>query len=154
MKTAFQITGIHATEATTLIESATNNGSGIQQIVDQYPGYPCRVSLEDAQIGETVLLFPYKHHDVDSPYQSTGAIYIRLAGEEAQLQPNEIPKMLIHRLLSLRVYDQNAMMIDARTTPGTELERYIKQIFSNPRAEYIHVHNAGPGCYNCQVNRI
>ena len=36
--------------------------SGVERIiVDNKPGYPCRVSLQDADIGETVLLMNYEH---------------------------------------------------------------------------------------------
>jgi hypothetical protein len=40
-------------------------------VVDEKPGYPCRVSLVDAEIGEEVLLVPFAHHDVPSPYRSS-----------------------------------------------------------------------------------
>ena len=29
--------------------------------VDSFPGFPCRISLEDAHVGEEVLLMNYKH---------------------------------------------------------------------------------------------
>lgn len=35
-------------------------------IVDKKPGFPCRVSLTDADLGETVLLVPFHHHEVSS----------------------------------------------------------------------------------------
>lgn len=40
-------------------------------------GYPCRVSLQDAQQGETLLLLPYEHHAVAGPYRASGPIYVR-----------------------------------------------------------------------------
>jgi hypothetical protein len=126
----------------------------IKIIVDEKPGYPCRVSLEDAEIGEEVILLPFKHHDTDSPYQASGPVFVRKNAIPANLEINEIPKMLLHRLLSLRVYDRKGMMIDARTTAGKELKEAIQDIFKNRSADYIHIHNASPGCYNCQVNRV
>jgi hypothetical protein len=42
--------------------------------VDSNPGYPCRVSLAEAEIGERVLAIPFYHHDVDSPYRALGPI--------------------------------------------------------------------------------
>lgn len=39
----------------------------VKMIVDEKPGFPCRVSLEDANIGEEVILFPFEHHKVESP---------------------------------------------------------------------------------------
>ena len=70
------------------------------------------------------------------------------------IEKNEIPTMLLHRYLSLRVYDDRGMMIDAKTVEGINLEGAIQNIFSNATAQYIQVHNARPGCYNCQIDRI
>ena len=35
---------------------------------DHKPGFPCRVSLADAEVGEQVILTPFRHHDTASPY--------------------------------------------------------------------------------------
>lgn len=154
MKVNFQVEGIPAYEAAALLQNAESI-MGTQRVqVDAHPGYPCRFSLADAEIGEEVLLLTYEHHAVTSPYRSSGPIYIRTSTQQARLAPNEIPKMLRHRLLSLRVYDGAAMMIAAHTVQGTELDALIQRIFENPSAQYIQVHNAGPGCYNCQINRL
>lgn len=154
MKVNFQVEGITAYEADALQQNAESIMGTKRIRVDANPGYPCRLSLVDAEIGEEVLLLTYEHHAVTSPYRATGPIYIRTSTTEASLAPNEIPKMLRHRLLSLRVYDGTAMMIAAYTAQGTDLETLIQSIFEDPAAQYIQVHNAGPGCYNCQINRL
>ena len=46
-------------------------------VADDKPGYPCRASLVDAEVGERVLLLQFVHHDVDSPYRASGPIFIR-----------------------------------------------------------------------------
>ena len=74
-------------------------------LADAEPGFPCRVSLEDAKVGETVLLLPYTHHDVGSPYRASGPVFVRRHAAEARLGPGEVPQMLRHRLLSVRAYD-------------------------------------------------
>ncbi len=122
-------------------------------IVDTYPGYPCRVSLEDAKIGEEVLLMTFEHHPSDSPYRASGPIFVKKNANPANLNINEVPKMLVHRSLSLRAYDEQGMMVDASILTGTELKRSLFRMFENPKVFYIHVHNAGPGCYNCVVRR-
>ncbi|MEM9686361.1 MAG: DUF1203 domain-containing protein, partial [Bacteroidota bacterium] len=126
----------------------------IRMVVDEKPGYPCRVSLEDASIGEEVILFPYTHHETKSPYQASGPVFIRKNAKVPDLAVNEIPKMLLHRLLSLRVYDKHGMMIHAKTVEGYQLENEVEVIFSDEAAVYIQVHNSSPGCYNCQINRV
>ena len=122
-------------------------------IVDENPGFPCRVTLEDAEIGETVLLVEFRHHDVDSPYAATGPIYVRPGKPTANLAVNEVPLMLRHRLLSVRGYDSAGMMRGADVVMGSELEGVIETLFADPETRYLHVHNARPGCYNCRVDR-
>jgi hypothetical protein len=136
-----------------LTKEELKSKGAVKMIVDEKPGYPCRASLEDAEIGEEIILFPFQHHKTDSPYQSSGPIFVRRNAKNPNLDVNEIPKMLLHRLLSLRVYDNTGMMIDAKTTEGEKLKNEIEVIFNNNSAHYIQIHNSSPGCYNCQVNR-
>ncbi len=120
---------------------------------DATPGFPCRVSLSDAEVGETVLLIPFRHHDVSSPYCASGPIFVRSDAVTARPAPGEIPAMLRHRLLSIRGYDARAMMIAAEVVKGTEVEEAIRRLFADEKVSYLHVHNAGAGCYNCRVVR-
>jgi uncharacterized protein DUF1203 len=124
-----------------------------RMIVDQKPGFPCRVSLVDAEIGETVILLPFTHHDVSTPYRSSGPIFIRGNARTLKPAPGEIPEMFRHRLLSVRAYDISAMMIAAEVVKGNELEDAILRLFTHESAHYLHIHNAQPGCYNCSVVR-
>lgn len=123
-------------------------------IVDKKPGYPCRISLEDAAVGEEVILFPYAHHDVPSPYRSSGPIFIRKNVKTAKLGVNELPKTVFDRKLALRAYDKNAMMVEAKTVSGTMHKEAIFAILQHHEVAYIHIHNAGPGCYNCSIIRV
>jgi len=125
----------------------------VKMIVDEFPGFPCRVSLEDAEIGEEVILLPYQHHKTNSSYQSSGPIFVRKIAKSSIYEINEIPKMFNHRLLSLRGYDKNAIMKDASVIEGNNLKAQIFKIFENDDIQYIHIHNAKPGCYNCLVER-
>ena len=157
MQYNFQVHSINAEEINPLLnlrETELKNLGIVKTIVDEKPGYPCRLSLQDAEIGEEVLLFTYEHHKVKSPYQSSGPIYIRTNAKKAVLAKNEIPLMLRHRLLSLRVYDNDAMMIDARTVQGKDLEDTMQDVLANTQVEYMHIHNSGPGCYNCRITRV
>jgi len=123
--------------------------------VDSNPGYPCRVSLTEAEIGERVLAIPFFHHDVDSPYRASGPIFVREHGKTADIKPNQIPEILKQRLLSLRAYNSINMMCDAAIFQGEEnLIKGIKSFFENPEITYIHIHNANPGCFNCSVERV
>ncbi len=126
----------------------------VRMTVDTYPGFPCRISLEDAEIGEEVILLSYKHHKTNSPYQSCGPIFVRRIAKTAALDIDEIPKMLNHRLLSLRGFDINGIMKKATVVEGQNLRSQIIGLFENLEINYIHIHNAKPGCYNCMVERV
>jgi hypothetical protein len=122
-------------------------------IVDEKPGTPCRVSLVDAEVGETVVLLPFVHHDVPSPYRASGPIFVRRGAKRATPPPGEVPAMLRHRLLSVRVYDPGGMMVAAEVLPGTELEPLLGRLLADRAVHDVHVHNARPGCFNCRVER-
>jgi len=120
---------------------------------DAKPGYPCRVSLADAEPGEEVLLVPFTHHDVASPYRASGPIFVRVNAATARPEVKEVPAMIRSRLLSIRAYDAQAMLVASEVAEGRDLEEHIERAFSDPRVEYLHLHNARPGCYNCRVER-
>lgn len=156
METNFRIVALDDAEYKDLFdlsEEALGNKDAVRKIVDKFPGYPCRVSLQDAEIGDEVLLISHTHHPGSSPYRASGPVFIRKGARQARREINEIHKMLEHRLLSLRAYTQEGMMIAAQTIKGKELRKEIHTIFQDLASAYIHIHNAAPGCYNCQVNR-
>ena len=123
-------------------------------IADSNPGFPCRVSLIDAHVGETILTAYYRHQNVNSPYRSSGPIFIRENAEVATPNKNKVPEMLKIRPQSIRAYDSNGEMIDASIENGDEIEKRIKQFFENESVDYLHIHNAKQGCYNCKVIRV
>lgn len=124
-----------------------------RMVVEETPGTPCRVSLVDAEVGKTVILLPYAHHDVASPYRASGPIFVRRGARTARPAPGEVPRLLRHRLLSLRAYDAAAMMRDAVVVPGTELEDAMARLLADDAVAYLRVHNATPGCFSCAVQR-
>jgi hypothetical protein len=156
MKTNFRIVAIdnNYNELFKLTEKELADKSMIKMIVDQKPGYPCRVTLEDAEVGEEVLLFPFEYHKTKSPYKASGPIFIRKNTLKATLEINKIPEMLFKRNQTLRAYDKNGIMINAISPETSELKKGIETLFSNSIASYIQIHNTNPGCYNCQVNRV
>jgi len=121
--------------------------------VKESPGCPCRVTLEDAKVGERVLAISFTHLDANSPYRSSGPIFIRENAQQASFDINQLPSMLRHRKLSIRAYDSDAIMLAADVMEGRDLEENLVRYFENPSIEYIDVHNAEPGCFNCRVIR-
>lgn len=127
---------------------------GVQRVtVDDNPGYPCRVTLRDVDMGKTVLLMNYEHHPALSPCRSSHAIFIQEWAEQASIAKNEVPEMLRTRLISLRAFDASGTMVDADIADGGELEAMIDHMFISESVKYAHLHNARPGCYLARVQR-
>jgi hypothetical protein len=124
-----------------------------RMIVDEKPGFPCRVTLEDAEPGEHVLLLPFEHQPAHSPYRASGPIFVREGANAACDYVGAPPASLHGRMLSARGYAQDGMMIDADVTPGEALEALLARFFADPTIAYAHVHYARRGCYAARVER-
>lgn len=122
-------------------------------VADAKPGFPCRVSLEDAEPGERVVLVPYTHLVEDTPYRATGPIFVREAAVDRTLPRDTVPGLLRLRLLSLRAYSSAHAMVDADVVDGQEIEAGLARLFARAEVSYVHVHYAKPGCYACRVDR-
>jgi hypothetical protein len=122
-------------------------------VADRKPGFPCRVSLQDAAVGESLVLVPFTHQPSNSPYRASGPIFVREVALQASLDRNHVPEQLRLRLLSVRAYDANAFMVNSDVVDGRNVESVIHQLFDDSRVLYLHVHFAGPGCYACRIDR-
>lgn len=153
----FQISALNAEEFSHLLglddETLAKNGAR-RMTVDLKPGYPCRVTLEDAEIGESVLLVNFEHLNVDTPYRSSHAIFIREHATTCPPIANRIPEQLLIRLLSIRAFDSDGMMVNADVVHGREAEPVIRTLLNDSGVEYLHIHNAKPGCYAARVDRL
>jgi len=157
MKANFKIVGLPLAQFQPLFSLADNElaQKGARRLmVDAEPGFPCRVSLQDAEISERVILVPFVHHDVESPYRASGPIFVREAAKEIELAQGEIPEVVTSRVMSVRAYNDKGMMVNAAVTPGKELKSQIEEFFADAKISYLHLHNAGAGCYSCRVERV
>jgi hypothetical protein len=153
---SFKIKGLPASAFASLFalsDQQLARREAVRMVADRQPGFPCRVSLRDAEPGETVLLLNYEHLPVASPYRSRHAIFVRQNALEAHLGINEVPPSLQTRLLSLRAYDTAGMMLEAEVVPGEELAPLIDRMLGRSGISYLHVHNAKPGCFAARVER-
>ena len=157
MKTNFKIVGLPLAQFQPLFSLDDNElaQKGARRLnVDTKPGFPCRVSLQDAEISERVILVPFVHHDVESPYRASGPIFVRETAKQIELAPGEIPEVVAGRVMSVRAYSDKGMMVNAAVTPGEELKSQIEKFFGDAEISYLHLHNAGAGCYSCRVERV
>ena len=136
-----------------LSDAALAEQGVVRMAVDARPGFPCRVSLEDVDIGETVLLLNHEHLPVETPYRQSHAIFIREGAAEPARFENAIPDQLAIRTLSLRAYDSDGMMTDADLVEGRELPALIDRFFADPAVAYLHAHNAKRGCFAARIDR-
>src|SRR5262249_35423001 len=112
------------------------------------PGFPCRVTLEDAPVGETVLLLNYEHQPADTPFRASHAIFVREGDHPTRRDVDSIPPALAVRPhISLRAFTDEGMMVDATVAPGAELTPAIEQLLAREDVAYLHAHYAGMGCY-------
>jgi hypothetical protein len=127
----------------------------VRKTVDAPVGFPCRITLEDAPVGETVLLLNYEHQPADTPYRSRHAIFVREGRHEAARYVDEAPPALAARkYISLRAFDAEGNIVGSEVAPGNELPPAIEKLFELPQAAYIHAHNAGHGCYAARIDRF
>jgi Protein of unknown function (DUF1203) len=124
-----------------------------RMIVDEKPSFPCRVTLADAELGESVLLLSYTHQPADTPYKAAGPIFVREDVRETYDSAELPPVCRAGRLLSARAYNANGMMVDADVSSSEEIEPLLSRLFARGDTDYIHIHSAKRGCFLACVER-
>jgi hypothetical protein len=152
----FRITGLGADRFRHLFglpDAELARHRAVRRTCDEKPGFPCRVSLEDAEPGEPVLLLNYEHLPVDSPYRASHAIYVREREQPSYDEVNAIPPALLPRLLAVRGFDAAGMMIAADVVEGRALAPLVERFLANPEVAYLHAHFARRGCFAARIDR-
>jgi hypothetical protein len=127
---------------------------GVQRCVaDCRPGFPDRIEMRDADVGERLLLLNHVCQPADTPYRASHAIFVREGAERTYDRIDQVPEVMRTRLLSLRAYDASGMMLDADVIDGGRVEAVITRFFDNGAVAYIHAHNAKRGCYSGRIDR-
>jgi hypothetical protein len=101
-----------------------------------------------------VLLLSYDPFpdDARSPYRQPGPIFVH--EEDCAHEPNDaLPDQLTRRLLSVRSFDADHLMLGGVVVDGSELEGTAERLFGEDDVSYLHVHNAGPGCFAARIDR-
>lgn len=117
------------------------------------PGFPCRVSLAEAEAGETLLLLNHVSHDVATPFRTSYAIYVREGAEESVPFHDSIPALIDRRTIGLRGFDADGMLRSAALALPGEADARIRALFDRPEIDTIHAHNAAHGCFLAKVER-
>lgn len=125
----------------------------VRMRVTEKPSFPCRVSLTDRDIGESVLLLNHVSHDVANAYRASHAIFVAEGVSEAARFVDEVPPVFETRVLSLRGFDADGMMVEAALAQPGEADAGIRKLLANPTIETIHAHNATRGCFAARIER-
>lgn len=121
--------------------------------VDEAHSAPDRIELRDAEPGETVLLLNHEYLDADSPYRGRHAIFVREGAMQAFDQINTVPDCIRRRLMSLRAFDAQGMMVDADVVDGSGVETLIERLLAQDSVRFIQAHHARRGCYAARIER-
>ncbi len=121
-------------------------------VADAVPGYPCRQCLQDADIGDELILVSHDPFLGSSPYQSASPIFLHRQTCSAP-EDGQLPLQLTRRQLSVRSFDADEMMLDAAVIDGTRLDETLIRFFCDDQAQRVRVHNAERGCWATDVER-
>lgn len=156
MTQSFQLVGIDHEQFEPLFLLSDDELKGRhaeRHVATESPGYPCRVSLEDAKVGDELLLLSYPHQSAASPYCAAGPIFVRRGAKQRKLKIGEVSSYVTSRLMSVRAYDKAHMIVAASVCEGGLLAKELESYFGNDQVDYVHLHNAKRGCFSCQVIR-
>ena len=117
------------------------------------PSFPCRIQLDDAKAGETLLLVNHVSHEGNNPFRASHAIFVGESATKAVIYEDEIPPALDRRILSLRAFDEAGMMVDAALAQPGEADPVIRRLLNNEAVDHIDAHNATRGCFAARVER-
>jgi hypothetical protein len=153
---SFQITGLDPAPYLSLFDAdaATLLAAGARRVVaDEPDAFPCRASLQRAAVGKELLLVHHVHQPVaTSPYRAGGPIFVGRTGAPAVYR-DELAPIMRDRLLSLRAYDRDALMVEAEVGEGPAVLDLIGRYLDDPNVAYVHAHFARRGCFAARIDR-
>ena len=106
---------------------------------DSPTGYPCRVSLVDAAPGEELVLLNHVSHDVEGPFRTAYAIYVRKDAEAPASFTDEAPAYLDRRTLSLRGFGADGLLKHGLLAMPGEADAKIRALFERPEIDTWHI---------------
>jgi hypothetical protein len=156
MTASFRISGLDPTPFRPFIgaDTATLGAAGVhRRIANTKPGFPCRVTLEDAEPGDSLLLLHFESHAAPTPYRSAYAIFVNEKARAAARYENEIPPVMRARPIALRHFSADGMLLGASLALKGDAREQILAAFEDPWVAYLHAHNAAHGCFAAEVRR-
>ena len=149
----YRITGLDPAPFRALFDLSDDElvGRGVVRMtVTEKPSFPCRVTLEDREVGEQVLLLNHVSQD-GGPYHASHAIFVS-DGDPATFV-DTVPPVFDGRVLSLRAFDDQGMMVEAALAQAGQADGVIRKLLSNAAVDHIDAHNATRGCFSARIER-
>jgi hypothetical protein len=78
---------------------------------------------------------------------------VRERAAEAAAFEDMLPPTLASRLLSLRAYDGEGMMLDADVIEGREADALIRRMLARADVAHVDAHFARRGCFGARIER-
>ena len=152
----YRISGLEPSQFAHLVglsdEELQRHGA-VRMTANGQPSFPCRIQLEDAKAGETLLLVNHVSHEGNNPYRASHAIFVSESALEAASYEREIPPALDRRILSLRAFDGEGMMVDAALAQPGEADPVIRRMLANDAVDHVDAHTAIRGCFMARADR-
>ena len=123
------------------------------RVIASGPGFPCRVSLQEAGDGEQLILINHVSHDVATPFRTSHAIYVREEAVKAPVYDDQLPPLLDRRRMSLRAFDRAGMLVDGVVAEPGEADAAIRAFLERPDVSEIHAHTSAYGCFLAKIER-
>lgn len=135
-------------------EADLHKAGAVRMTADTCPGYPDRITLDDAPQGRDVILVNHLSQPADTPFRASHAIFVMEGEETAFNALDSLPPAMIRRPQSLRAFDAAGMMRSADLAEGeTQLTTLIADMLDDPDIAEIHAHNARQGCFLARITR-
>jgi hypothetical protein len=153
----YRIAGLEPSQFSHLVglsEEELERQGAARMTADAKPNFPCRITLDDADVGETLLLVNHVSHGANNPYRASHAIFISENAAEAAIYEDEVPPALARRILSLRAFDAKGMMTDAALVQPGEADAAIRRLLEDEAVDHIDAHNATRGCFAARIDRF
>ncbi len=122
-------------------------------IADAKPGYPCRLSLEDAEPGEALYLFSHTPFSCANAYRETGPVFIRKNAKPAKLPINELPDVAYARSIIFRAYDSEGTILSASPAEAGDLSGTLGRLLDDKHVDFVHLRAVVSGCFLCKARR-
>jgi hypothetical protein len=135
------------------LDDSDLEAQGMTRMTVNTDTFPCRISLRDCDLGDEVILLNHVSHEGNNPYRASHAIFVSKSAKEAGDYVDTIPPALDRRILSLRAFNADGMMVEAALAQPGEADPAIRKLLANPAATHIDAHNAIRGCFAARIDR-